>query len=103
VTGFTYNQVLQTTLSQTVSAGSTNIFLSNTTGVSTGNYISFNFSDAIIGQITNGGTGYTNGTYSNVSLLSKPSVIYAVTVVSNQYNLDGSPKPALTLLLRKNI
>jgi len=98
VTGTTYNQVLQTTVNYPVSAGSSNIFVANLAGVSTGNYISaFIFPDAIIGNVSNGGSTYTNGTYEDVSLLSVPTSTYTVTVVSSQYNLNGSPKPALTL------
>ena len=98
ITGSSYNPILNTTTSTLISAGSTNIFVNSTSGVSTGNYIAFNFPDAIIGGVSNSGSSYTNNTYTNVDLLSTPSTTYTVTVVSSQFYLDGSAKPALTLL-----
>ena len=101
ITSTSYNQILNTTTSTLISAGSTNIFVNSTTGIATGNYIAFNFPDAIIGGISSAGSSYSNNTYTNVDLLNTPSVTYTVTVpggTGGGYYLDGIQKPSLTLL-----
>jgi hypothetical protein len=98
VTSSTYNQILNTTTSTLISAGSTNIFVNSTAGVATGNYVAFNFPDAIIGGISIVGSSYANNTYTNVDLLNTPSTTYTVTTSANIYSIDGTPQQSLTLL-----
>ena len=60
----------------------------------------------VTGGITNAGSSYTDGTYSNVELLNQPTQTFVVTAVTNPgtpppnnvYNIDGNVQPVLNLI-----
>ena len=60
----------------------------------------------VTGSITNPGSSYTDGTYSNIELLNQPTQTFVVTAVTNPgtpppnnvYNIDGNVQPVLNLI-----
>jgi len=60
----------------------------------------------ILGSITNTGSGYTQGIYSGIRLLNKPTQTFTVTTISNPgtpppdnvYVIDGDTQKQLTLI-----
>ena len=98
------NTLLSTLVTGNAGVGTDIISVENTAGISTDNVVSI--TTVLGGDITGVGTGYTEGTYTNVVLVNEPTETFVVTSVSNPgtpppsnvFAIDGVTQDTLTLI-----
>ena len=84
----------------------TSVPLTGGTGTGAEASVTITGTTTVTGGITNTGSSYTDGTYSNIELLNQPTQTFVVTAVTNPgtpppnnvYNIDGNVQPVLNLI-----
>ena len=84
----------------------TSVPLTGGTGTGAEASVTITGTTTVTGGITNPGSSYTDGTYSNIELLNQPTQTFVVTSVTNPgtpppnnvYNIDGNVQPVLNLI-----